>query len=210
MTRGLVAGVDQRRHDPPPGSADATCVIDIAALRRATHERHAGPPRLHAAPAPTPWPAPAPSPALPLRVSASVSEGESGGLLQWLAPVVARRRVELAALGSFAASLLVGAWLLWPAGTDLRVEVVGGSHATRVAVHVDGIKRCDVTPCIVPDVDDGFHAIQVTSPGYDAYPSALTSDARGARVVIVRLEPAACGSQAAAARPAPVRAELAP
>lgn len=69
----------------------------------------------------------------------------------------------LIALGGIAAFLLI------PKGGNLLVTVAGpGNRAVdKVVVSVDGVARCNASPCTVQDLSPGAHVVSVGGDGYD-------------------------------------------
>lgn len=74
-------------------------------------------------------------------------------------------------LGAAAAVVVVVGlvFALLPGQGSLVVTVAGpGNKAVPdVAIFVDGVKRCDKSPCQVKDLAAGTHLVRVTAPGYE-------------------------------------------
>ncbi len=89
--------------------------------------------------------------ALPQLPSGSTSSWRSRS--QWLA----------AALTVCATALLI--WQLLP--RDGSLEIALSEPTTPVSVYLDGVKKCDVTPCEIADVHAGARVITVLAPGFE-------------------------------------------
>lgn len=61
-----------------------------------------------------------------------------------------------------------GAMFLMPKKGSLVVTVAGPGNkpVDSIEVYVDGAKKCDASPCRVPELPAGTHLVKVTAPGY--------------------------------------------
>jgi hypothetical protein len=92
-----------------------------------------------------------------------------------LTPTVAPRR-ERRAGGWLALTLLLalavaGTWYLWPREGALRVELAEQNSVPEVDVFVDGVRRCESTPCIVKNLSPGNHLVKLVAHGRPSPPS---------------------------------------
>ncbi len=107
------------------------------------------------------------APALPLVVRTSANsltptalpQLPSGSTRSWRS----RSQWLAAALTVCAMALLM--WQLLP--RDGSLEIALSEPTTPVSVYLDGVKKCDVTPCEIADVHAGARVITVLAPGFE-------------------------------------------
>jgi hypothetical protein len=92
---------------------------------------------------------------------------------------VARRAGGWLAIVALTLVAAAGAWRFWPRATSLRVDLADASHSPEVEVYVDGVRRCEVTPCMVQDLEPGAHQVQVVAPGRTPLPAESVTLAAG-------------------------------
>jgi serine/threonine-protein kinase len=120
----------------------------------------------------------------------------------------------LAGTMSLLITLAVGVlWLMPPRGV-LRIELTApqGGQVSRAEVFVDGQKRCDSAPCIVPDLAPGTRLVKIIAAGYsESTTSAETVEVGRERVALITLRgtaAASIGSLRAASRQSGVRLSI--
>jgi hypothetical protein len=102
------------------------------------------------------------------------------------------------ALVASAAVVGIGVGRAWPERAELRVTASAADGSVdRAVVYLDGVKRCDVVPCVVRDVGAGRHDLVVWAPGGPtSAPVAVAHEAGEEPVAVATLA-------AGAAPPAP-------
>jgi serine/threonine-protein kinase len=61
----------------------------------------------------------------------------------------------------------IGVFMMLPKKGTLKIDITakGGGAVDKAEIFVDGQKKCDITPCIVADLDPGSRTVKVIIPG---------------------------------------------
>jgi serine/threonine protein kinase len=90
-----------------------------------------------------------------------------------------RARYTVSAIGLGVLLAALPAWVMTHPHTGRMVVLASdtsGHEIAQVETLVDGKKRCDTTPCVIEQIEQGAHSVRVAADGY------MPSDAQGATV----------------------------
>ncbi len=94
-------------------------------------------------------------------------------------------------LGAISLIVVLGlaAFLLIPRKGQLKIDVRSstGGPIAKAEIYVDGNKKCDTTPCVVPDLEPGAKSIKILAPDFAPLEQTETVTAGQEKVVVIPL-----------------------
>lgn len=197
---------------PRPAAGAPALGGSAAALLASSGGQAAAPPIAPPAPSPAPLPMAMPPPAARSPRVPAVEDGrrvaraeESTVVRQ--APVQAAGGSKMGViLGVISLLVVLGlaAFLLIPRKGQLKIDAktATGGPIAKAEVYVDGNKKCDTVPCVVPDLEPGAKSIKIIAPDFAPLEQTEMIEAGQEKVVVIPL----VGGAATASQPAAVTA----
>lgn len=156
-------------HAPPPPSPS---VHVSSSSRMPVAPSHQPPPVAYGPPPAAYGPPPAVHAAPPVYARPPMPLGPSLAETHTIRKVDSTRSQTIAVFAIIVALVAGGTFFLMPRSGALTVNVADakGAPVQKLVVEVNGVKKCEASPCVLHEVDPGKHKVKITAPGFETVP----------------------------------------